>query len=304
MAIRECVPGIDRWGRELLEHGTPLFPIGCYHDDLPRETVPWHWHEELEAAVVESGTLIVCTDGWSATVGPGGGFFINAGILHQAYSRDNQPCRLRSMCFHPRLVGGGMDSVFWQKYIQPLLSDDSCRGIQLDRSVPWEREALERIEAVWQECAEERPGYELRTRGLLSELVFLLLDARPPIQRRPSVKELRIAERTKAMLQYIQEHFTEEIRVGDIARSAAVSESECLRCFRKIIGTTPARYVRQLRIQKAAGLLAGSEEKIVEIGARCGFQEMSYFARAFRDEMGCTPSEYRERKGAGAPSRA
>ena len=51
--------------------------------------------------------------------------FINAGCCMPTGSASASPCRLRSMVFHPRLVGGSADSVFWQKYLQPLLTDPS-----------------------------------------------------------------------------------------------------------------------------------------------------------------------------------
>ena len=52
MALSTCRTVIDESARELLTHGTPAFPIACYHDDLRTEPVPWHWHEELEVLVV------------------------------------------------------------------------------------------------------------------------------------------------------------------------------------------------------------------------------------------------------------
>ena len=99
----------------------------------------------------------------------------------------------------------------------------------------------------------------------------------------------------KMMLQYVQDHYQEELSTAKIAQSAAVSESECLRCFRCVIGTTPIQYTKQLRIQKAAELLESTDEKVSDIGALCGFQEMSYFAKSFREMKGCTPREYRKR---------
>ena len=79
----------------------------------------------------------------------------------------------------------------------------------------------------------------------------------------------------------------------EIAGSASLSESECLRCFHNTIGTTPIQYLKSYRIKKAAELLSNTERKIVDIGMACGFQDMSYFAKAFRGIYGCTPSEYR-----------
>ena len=97
----------------------------------------------------------------------------------------------------------------------------------------------------------------------------------------------------KLMMQYISEHFSEEITIADLAECAMISESECLRCFHNTIGTTPIQYVKQFRIHKAAALLGSTDLKVVDIGSLCGFQEMSYFAKSFKKVYGCTPTEYR-----------
>ena len=49
MAIQECIQNIDSTGQELLQHGSSVFPVACYHDNLKQANVAWHWHEELEA---------------------------------------------------------------------------------------------------------------------------------------------------------------------------------------------------------------------------------------------------------------
>ena len=63
--------------------------------------------------------------------------FINAGVLHADWPLAAGRCRLHSVVFHPRLVGGSPDSVFWQKYLQPLLTDPSRPCAVLRRSVDW-----------------------------------------------------------------------------------------------------------------------------------------------------------------------
>ena len=95
------------------------------------------------------------------------------------------------------------------------------------------------------------------------------------------------------MLRHIQRSFAEEITVADIARSALISESECLRCFRDTIGVPPIQYVKRYRVQRAAELLSATDRKIADIGAQCGFQDTSYFTRSFREIKGMTPGEYR-----------
>lgn len=296
MALRSCGSVItDRQDRELLEHGTPLFPAACYRDNISEASVSWHWHEELEVLVVETGTARVSVSGTDRMVRQGEGFFFNTGVLHGIRPAGAEVCRLRSIVFHPRLVGGSVDSIIWQKYLEPLLSDPCRPWIYFTNLREWERDASAAIQEAWQACASETEGFEFTVRERLSRLIFLLAKNCPTTEKKPSEKALRDGERIKAMLQYIQAHYAEELTLARIARSAAVSENECLRCFRSMIGSTPIQYVKQVRIQKAAELLASTDRKISEIGMECGFQEMSYFAKTFRELKGCTPGAFRRR---------
>lgn len=295
MALRVCLPvSTDQHGRELAEHGTALFPAACYHDDLSEMEVSWHWHEELEILVIETGTARVSVNGIDHIVRRGEGFFVNTSALHGVWQEGEELCLLRSIVFHPRLVGGSVDSILWQKYLEPLLADTSRPCVHFAEVQEWEKAAVRAIREAWQICVSEADGFEFEVREQLSRLIFLLAKNRPVAERKPSEKTLRDGERIKIMLRYIQEHYSERLTLSKIARSADLSETECLRCFRSMIGSTPIQYVRQIRIQKAAELLASTDRKISDIGAECGFQEISYFAKTFRELKGCTPGEFRQ----------
>ncbi len=301
MSLVPCGCAADPLGRELLDHGTALFPVACYRDELYLEGVPcpWHWHDELEAVVVSQGAVEVAAGGETFSVSAGEGFFIGPRVLHNIRGLSGGGFRLRSVVFHPRLVGGSVDSVFWQEYLLPLLSPQAPACVRLEGAVPWQREALASIESAWRSAEREPPGFAFQIRAALSELVFQLVSHLPVEPRLPSEKALRDEERIKAMMRFIQAHYTQELTVERIAASVSVSESECLRCFHATIGTTPIQYLRQLRVQKAAELLVDTGWKVSDIGARCGFREMSYFTKTFRELKGCTPSAYRERKRTG-----
>ena len=134
MALTACNIRTSPQGRELKLHGTALFPVACYYDDLTTESLPWHWHDELEALIVVEGTAAVTAGTESFTVRQGEGFFCNTGVLHAAWNAGHASCLLHSVVFHPRLVGGSIDSVFWQDYLQPLLENLSCKSVLLDGS--------------------------------------------------------------------------------------------------------------------------------------------------------------------------
>ena len=301
MSLVACGSAADPHGRELIDHGTALFPVACYRDDLYLERVscPWHWHDELEAVVVSQGEVEVAAGGETFVVSAGDGFFIGARVLHNIRDLGGGGFRLRSVVFHPRLVGGSVDSVFWQDYLLPLLSPRAPACVRLDRAVPWQRKSLEAIESAWRSAEREAPGFAFQIRAALSELVFQLVTHLPVEPRLPSEKALRDEERIKAMMRFMQAHYAQELTIDRIAASVSISQSECLRCFHATIGTTPIQYLRQLRVQKAAELLADTDWKVSDIAAQCGFREMSYFTKTFRELKGCTPSAYRERKRTG-----
>ena len=144
MALKECISTVDAQGRELLEHGTALFPAVCYHDDLETMTVPWHWHDEIETSIVEGPDAVISVGGETCRVRPGDGFFINSQVMDlKENAAGPGRCRLRAVLYHARLVGGGVDSIFYQGYLQPLLSDPCRPYIVFRQEVPWEREVLQ-----------------------------------------------------------------------------------------------------------------------------------------------------------------
>ena len=139
VALSECMTTVNEQGMELIEHGSALFPAACYYDNLAEEDVPWHWHEELELILVSEGESVVAAGTEKYIIKEGNGIFINSGILHAAWKHTEGACRFHSIVFHPRLVGGSADSVFWQNYLRPLMEDGTLSGVYLDRDTEWQR---------------------------------------------------------------------------------------------------------------------------------------------------------------------
>ena len=96
------------------------------------------------------------------------------------------------------------------------------------------------------------------------------------------------------MLSFIKENYGNHISLDDIADSAHVSRSECIRCFKKNVGETPVRYLTDFRIESAANMLIMTEEPVNEIATICGFDDMSYFSKTFKNKKGVSPSQYRK----------
>lgn len=65
--------------------------------------------------------------------------------------------------------------------------------------------------------------------------------------------------------------------------------------IKKLIKQSPIQYLTAYRMHQAAQMLTNSELSILQISLCCGFNSSSYFAKAFRASMHCSPREYRKR---------
>lgn len=82
-----------------------------------------------------------------------------------------------------------------------------------------------------------------------------------------------------------------ELRVGDLARAAYMSESHFIRSFHKAVGLTPHRFQIQNRVRKAQRLLEGGTSA-AEAALAAGFCDQSHLTRHFRRLLGLTPAAY------------
>jgi signal transduction histidine kinase/DNA-binding response OmpR family regulator len=97
----------------------------------------------------------------------------------------------------------------------------------------------------------------------------------------------------KAMA-YVHEHSSEPISLKEVARSVGVSKEYLARCFHQETGVTLVTYLNRYRVGQAKKRLDTGEKNLTEIALEVGFSSGPYFSRVFRQEVGISPSEYRQ----------
>lgn len=251
--------------------------------------VPWHWHEEVEFSLVRRGALQVTVAGRRQVLEAGDGMFLNTNVLHAMAAADPDVETVwDSHMLHPVLLGGHYKSVFDSKYLSPVLKNKRCDLIVFRP----DSGARQTLLALLAEAAEvqDQPDSEFRTRNIFSDIWLLLMKEAEKQNAPPPVSQ----ERIQLMLAYIQQHFREKLTLEQIAAAAAVSERECLRCFRSCIQTTPFSYLTDYRIQVAERLLRTTDRSVTEIALETGFADGAYFAKLFRQARSVSPSQYRK----------
>ena len=89
--------------------------------------------------------------------------------------------------------------------------------------------------------------------------------------------------------------FALPLDVPKLARIAYVSESHFIRAFKATFGETPHRYLQRRRIERAMYLLRTTALSVTDICMTVGFSSLGTFSRTFREVLGESPSQFRDR---------
>lgn len=281
-------------------HGTKEFPVGIYESDLSEALINWHWHEEIEVVMVLDGSVLCECGNQKFTLSAGDIFFINSGVLHSMVNNASpSKAKTKTITFHGSLISGNEGSIFFEKYLKPVLTNENLRELCIAKQNRSYLGIVAIFEKVWSAIAEEKVDYEIITRNELSNLFSILLHF--PENNLPIVSENRHLQEDRAqmLLDYIHRHYMDSITLDDLAQAVSVSKSEILRSFKAIIGLSPIKYLKNYRLQMAAYMLKKTDYTIGTIYELCGFDDNSYFSKSFKEVYHCTPREYRGLFGGG-----
>jgi AraC family transcriptional regulator len=94
----------------------------------------------------------------------------------------------------------------------------------------------------------------------------------------------------------MEAEFDSGLTLTQLAAESGYSRTHFLRMFRGATGQSPHRYLLELRLKKAASMLARRSLSLMDIALACGFSSHAHFSTAFRSRFGLSPSAFR-RKG-------
>ena len=116
--------------------------------------------------------------------------------------------------------------------------------------------------------------------SMLSNQVLVQQEnAEPPVIRRAK--------------EFIQEHQSEDISLGQVAKAVNTSTFYFCKMFKKMTGINFTDYLSRVRIEKSKNLLLNPNLRVSEIAFEVGFQSLTHFNRVFKKVLGQTPTNYR-----------
>jgi len=101
--------------------------------------------------------------------------------------------------------------------------------------------------------------------------------------------------RINSVFRHVSIHFSEDIRLSQVAELTHLTQTSFSRFFKMITGETFTDYLNDFRISKACSLLTESTGlSIQQIAIECGFRSSTHFNRMFFRKKGCSPGSYRQ----------
>lgn len=245
--------------------------------------VSWmHYHDCLEIGYCYSGAGVFMIDGQILPFGAGTAILIPRGSVHNAHSAPGTDSLWRFLNLDPvRLLRGEMFEA-----LERYASGDWRYDMVLSR--PGDEPLADLIRRIIELQIEKPAFYQDGVRGLAKALLALAMGR--------CTYAPQWVGRGRAVLpavQYMMEHYGEEIRVERLATQCGLSPSSLRRGFRDAYGMSPGDYLARLRIRMAALALRQSDETVLEIAGRAGYGSVTSFERQFRRIMGETPGRWR-----------
>lgn len=293
---------------ELTPHGTIQQPMVAmyFSNQAEMEQCPFsvarHWHQSVEILQVLRGEMRVELDLEEYCLHQGDICIINSGELHQI-SGCHRGTIHRVVLFDPVILSFAYEDEIQTQIFHPLRTQQLTFPSILPVGSPMYQACSSTIITLMDTALNQREDWYFRCKLLLLELVYTLYQTRglTGTKRRLTPVEKEQIHRFKLLVCYMQQHYAEKLTLQDLAQVAGYNSQYLCRFFKQFSGQSPMDYLIVLRIQRAADLLSQTTRPVLEIAMDCGFDNVSYFIRAFKHRVGQTPKQYRLHTQEGVP---
>lgn len=277
---------------ERKSHVSPQFPYNTYLCSIPLDftLVPAHWHNDVELIVIKKGTGTIAVDMEPQTVSAGDIILVRPGQIHSISQHDNDTMEYENILFRPDLLYSQNTDLRTLEYFDLYFNPEYDLPWHIDHSNSCHKKLAECINAIDTLCGERPRYYELSVKGYLFQFFYLLFSCQESPVYSTGRKSL---DKVKKMIAYIEEHYMEPISVQSAADYMGFSNSHFMKFFKQNMHTTFTSYLNHYRLTIAGRLLLTTDDNILVISEKTGFNNLSYFNRLFKQYFHMTPREYR-----------
>jgi AraC-like DNA-binding protein len=243
--------------------------------EAPCQHITMHYHRDMELLFIDEGETSMQIAGRTLCVKGGSLLIVNPYEVHSGEVKRGGYAH-RCICFDMELLG--------LPHADQILSGGMGYVNVIEEAVSLEPHFTACYEAV----KERTDGWELRAKGNLLMLFSSLTD------RMVSTVPSKDQTFSKGVLDYIEEHYAEDITSREVAEHFSYDHSYFCRKFKVLFLRKFSDFLNEYRVTIAKEMLLA--HSVTETAIKCGFQNIGYFSRVFKSYTGVNPSGYAKEK--------
>jgi len=271
---------------ELIEHGD-LADVKLFLVDLAYRNL--HMHNDFELCLLLRGELEVNVQRTTYLFSQNDLILFNPKQPHELRTQANSRALILSLQFSPRFCARYYPQI---RNIE-FSAIDLCRQTSQAAVLNIRQQLLDLAHLYFK----DGDHYELLAyaglnnllHSLISQLTWRLLSEGEKAQK------ATLSDRLNRILDDIEHHYTGKILLSDIATRENLSMTYLSHLFKDNLGLTFQDYVNQRRFDEARSLVERTTMNLTDICLASGFSDSRYLTKAFQQQLGCTPTEYRNR---------
>lgn len=262
--------------------------FACRKYRTPQFETNWHKHEECELIVITEGHGTALIGDFVGEYKKGDVFFLSSNLPHW-FRKTEQKMIGSAIVVHflKDFWGASFLSMPEMKKINQLL-EGANNGLQLNQSL--QKKITAGIEQM-----EQATGAE-RIQLLLNSLHLMSLSKQYKIITKNFDNNLNLKENSAIdkIFTFSFKHFLEAITLAEVAAEVSMSIPTFCRFFKRNIKKSYFDFLKELRIGHACKLLRESNQPIIDICYKSGYNSWAHFSKQFKNVKGITPNQYRK----------
>lgn len=247
-----------------------------------------HWHTSVEIFTVFEGQLYFYLNEREYLLSPGEFLIINSNEIHSIQAPEkNQTVVLQIPL---KMFEEYFTAQRFIRFMQPKNTEGAYTRQQ-------DAYFAELIQEIYQIYAEKALGYEFRVRSIFFEIMYLLVkNYRETIVAEGEIRHSRKLDTLTKITSYMREHYTEDLKLSQVASIFGYSAEYLSRLFVKHANVNFKTYLQDIRMGYAYRELLNTDYTIGQIAQRNGFRSSRAFANAYQKRYGILPSEQRQKR--------
>lgn len=238
-----------------------------------------HNHGEFEMLLITGGISTVSIGESKYNAQKGDLLFVNPMEVHSVTVDEKESYSHKCICFDCSLLTN-------KKFCQSIKSGN----IKVNHIISESKDLTDCFKKVFRIIEAKESAYDMEATAYIN-IIFSNLIKNEHIEK--SQANPKNIDFCADILEYVKEHFAEDLTSNAVAEKLSFNHSYFCRKFKKNFGTSFSNYLTSYRISVSTAMLSEGNKSIADVAFACGFSTPQYFSKCFKKAIGILPNQYK-----------